>query len=107
MWALSYFRESACLFALKISDQICRGTINSLIPQRDTIKTQRDSGLTSSAFKEHRETLVMLGGFGQVGEKKLFESNRERRDSVENAGGGVIFWEPKQLLKTVAPQGPV
>lgn len=34
-------------------NQICEGTINSLIPQRDTIKTHRDSGLTSLAFKEH------------------------------------------------------
>ena len=60
---LRYFPESACLLCLKdlvyCPNQICEATINSLIPQRDTIKTQRDSGLTSLAFKEHRETLVV------------------------------------------------
>lgn len=40
-------------------NQICEGTINLLIPERDAIKTLRDSGLTSLAFKEHRETLVV------------------------------------------------
>lgn len=51
---------SACIkgFVCCLS-QICDGTINSLIPQRDTIKTRRDSGLTSLAFKEHREMLVV------------------------------------------------
>lgn len=61
--SLRYFSESACLLCLKdlvyCPNQICEGTINSLIPQRDTIKTQRGSGLTSLAFKEHRETLVV------------------------------------------------
>lgn len=53
---------SACIKGFVYSpNQICEGTINLLIPERDAVKTLRDSGsgLTSLAFKEHWETLVV------------------------------------------------
>lgn len=79
-------------------NQICEGTINLLIPERDAIKTLRDSGLTSLAFKEHRETLVVhfpadLNGLEEE-EETDFDPNCERQGSKATRGVLISNHEP-------------